>query len=78
MEPIWANVFPFEIFGSIGNLFFVSPINIITHTTNGVLEHLFVSVFTLAQKNEAEPALNRYLMHQLTEQYLPHRLTMVE
>jgi hypothetical protein len=78
MEPIWANVFPFEIVGRIGHLFLAFPINLVPHTTNGVLENRFVSVFTLTKKNEAEPALNRCLVHQLSEQYLPHLLTMVE
>jgi hypothetical protein len=37
MEPIWANVFSFESVGRIGHLFLVLPVNLIPHTTNGVL-----------------------------------------
>jgi hypothetical protein len=47
-------------------------------TTNGVLENSFVAVFTLAKKKEVGPALNRCLVHQLIQQYLPHLFTMVE
>jgi hypothetical protein len=50
MEPIWANVFPFAIVGSIGHLFIVFPLNLVPHTTNGALENRFVSVFTLTKK----------------------------
>jgi hypothetical protein len=54
--------FPLESVG-FGHLFLVFPINLVHHTINGVLDTHFVTVVTIAKKNEAEPALNRCLMH---------------
>jgi hypothetical protein len=74
MELIWTNVFPLESVG-IGHLFRVFPVNLVPHTTTGVLDSRFLSVSTLAKKNEVETALNHCLVNQLTEQYLPRLLT---